>query len=142
MVDVTKDWHRCPYVYIHLFICAYILLYSQGSGSSSAYTSNHASNEVIVNEDEPTCTLLLKYSALSSLSKQKRKRITLNASHTCRDLYTYVKQMMKEEEGMIPSNHENGFLLLAGFPPSSLTSLDLTLEDAGLDGDQITLQWT
>ena len=96
---------------------------------------------VEVDSSAPTCSLLLKYTPSSGTSKQKRKRLTLNTTHTCGELYRYVKQELAKEEGG-GEGEPGDFLLLSGFPPSSLTTLDLTLQEAGLDGDQLTLQWT
>ena len=88
---------------------------------------------VKVNEDEPLASLLLRYTASPSDRKQKRERVSLNHTHTCKHLYLVAKSLV--EDGSSP------FLLKTGFPPSSLSDMEATVSSLELDGAQVTLEW-
>ena len=89
--------------------------------------------EVEVDENEPTASILLRYTPHPAERKQKRQKIVLNNHHTCKDLYKTVKAYVDETN--------SSFLLKTGFPPSSLTAMEATIESLELDGAQISLEW-
>lgn len=76
-----------------------------------------------VNGDEPTTTLQVR------LPGGRRIVVTLNLTHTVGHVHAYVQSQ---------TNEQRSFVLMAGFPPKTLSDSSATIKDANLAGASLT----
>lgn len=78
--------------------------------------------KLVVDDSQPKTTLQFR------LMNGKRVTQAFNLTHTIKDIQEYVLTQTPGEQ----------FVLLGGYPPKALDSLNLTIKDAGLEGSAIT----
>jgi len=83
---------------------------------------------IVANEDEPVANIQVRMA-----EGGKRAKIKINFSSTIRDLHAMIDL---ETGGGGPS-----YVLMGGYPPHPITNMRQTIQEAELDGTQVTQRY-
>lgn len=92
------------------------------ANTTAVFSIDEIDDEDVLVDSSPSTTILLKWIDGTKL------KLTINHSHTVRDILRVLKKKV---------TRENSFSMSAGFPPTYLTDLNATIKDANLIGASI-----